>query len=89
MAQAPVEDDDSDEETKAPLQEGIDPVQWQMEKQRKKEAKEFRELLQELVYSSSHPKNEWKRKEVAILMINTFIKDVSAYLIRNPVYDQL
>ena len=54
---------------------------------RKKEAKEFKALLQELVYSSSHPKNAWKRNEVAILMISTFIKDVSAFLIRNPLYE--
>ena len=56
---------------------------------RKKEAEEFKALLMELIYVSKHPKNAWKRREVAILLLGTFIKDISAFLIRNPYYEQL
>ena len=51
--------------------------------------KEFKALLMELVYISTHQNNVWKRREGAILLIGTFIKDISAFLIRNPFYDLL
>jgi len=54
-----------------------------------REAKEFRSLISELVYVSQHANNQWKRREGAILLLGTFIKDVSAFLIRNPFYAQL
>jgi len=82
-------DSDPEEESKVPLQEGIDPEQAKEDQRRRKEAREFKALLTELVYISKHPKNTWKRREVAILLITTFIKDVSAFLIRNPFYDLL
>ena len=80
-------DDSSEEEESkdAALQEEIDPEIARM----KREAKEFKALLLELVYISKNPKNEWKRREVAILLLGMFIKDVSAFLIRNPYYEQL
>lgn len=87
------EDDDieseNEEESKVPMQEGIDVEQVREEQRRRKEAKEFRALLTELVYISKHANNAWKRREVAILLITTFIKDVSAFLIRNPLYELL
>ena len=80
-------DDSSEEEESkdqpATLQEEIDPEIARM----KREAKEFKALLLELVYISKNPKNEWKRREVAILLLGMFIKDVSAFLIRNPCYE--
>ena len=85
----PNDDEDSsdqEEESKGQaVQEEIDPEIARL----KKEAKEFKALLHELVYISKNPKNEWKRREVAILLIGMFIKDVSAFLIRNPFYEQL
>lgn len=81
--------DDDDEEVKAPMQEGVDPEELKEMQRQKREAKEFKALLQETVFMSSHKKNDWKRKEVAILLVSSFIKDISAYLIRNPVYDQM
>ena len=59
------------------------------EEKQRREAQEFRALLRELVYVSKHPNIDWKRREAAILLLGTFIKDVSAFLIRNPRYDQL
>jgi len=44
-------------------------------------------LLQELTYVSSHPKNDFKRREVAILLAGVFTEDISMYMIRNPKYD--
>ncbi len=55
----------------------------------RRETREFKALLMELVYISKHPNNVWKRREGAILLIGTFIKDISAFLIRNPFYDLL
>ena len=78
-------DSDDIEESKEPLQEDMEPEEARI----RKEAKEFKALLSELVYISKHPKNGWKRREGAILLIGTFIKDVSAFLIRNPFYDLL
>lgn len=59
------------------------------DQRRRKEAREFKNLLTELVYISKDPTNAWKRREAAILIITTFIKDISAFLIRNPYYDLL
>lgn len=78
-------DSEDIEESKEPLQEDMEPEEARM----RKEAKEFKALLSELVYISKHAKNGWKRREGAILLIGTFIKDVSAFLIRNPFYDLL
>lgn len=87
------QDEDSDqedgEESKVPLQEGIDAEKVQQIQKLRKEAKEFKALLTELVYISKEPTNAWKRREAAILIITTFIKDISAFLIRNPFYDLL
>lgn len=81
-------DGDEEEESKMPpMQEGVDPEEFKEMQRRKKEAKEFKALLQEIVFTSTNKKNEWKRKEVAILMVTSFIKDISAFLIRTPVYD--
>lgn len=41
-----------------------------------KEEAEFKALLRELAYVSKHPKNVWKRREVAILILGTFIEDI-------------
>ena len=54
-----------------------------------REAEEFKALLEELIYISTHPKNVWKRREVAILMISAFVEDVSMYMTRNPDYEML
>ena len=83
------DEDDEEEESKTPLQEGVDPEQARMEVRMRKEAREFKALLREHVYISAHPNNEWKRRELAILLIGSFIKDISAFLIRNPIYDLL
>ena len=84
---------DEAEERKGPaMQEDMDPEATQRAQEAArllKEAQEFKALLSELVFISKHPKNEWKRRESAILLLGTFIKDVSAYLIRNPKYAQL
>ena len=84
---------DEAEERKGPdMQEDMDPEATQRVQEAArllKEAQEFKALLSELVFISKHPKNEWKRKESAILLLGTFIKDVSAFLIRNPYYAQL
>ena len=69
------------------MQEGFDAEEAGKQERRKKEAREFRAILQELVYTSNHVNNKWKCQEVSILLVNTFIKDISAFLIRNPVYD--
>ena len=54
-----------------------------------KEAAEFKALLEELIYISKHPKNIWKRREVAILILGTFVEDISMFMIRNPKFDLL
>ena len=46
-------------------------------------------MLQELVYISPHKKNAWKRREVGILLIGTFVEDISMYMTRNPDYAML
>ena len=48
---------------------------------------EFQALLRELAYVSSHPNNDWKRREVAVLLACVFMEDISMFLIRNPKYD--
>ena len=58
-------------------------------KQALREAAEFKALLEELIYVSKHPKNVWKRREVAILIMGTFMEDISMYMIRNPKFDLL
>ena len=52
-----------------------------------KEEAEFKALLQELAYVSKHPKNVWKRREVAILILGTFIEDIQMYMIKHPTFD--
>ena len=54
-----------------------------------REAAEFKALLEELIYISKHPKNIWKRREVAILILGTFVEDISMFMIRNPKFDLL
>ena len=54
-----------------------------------REAAEFKALLEELIYVSKHPKNSWKRREVAILIMGTFMEDISMYMIRHPTFDLL
>ena len=56
---------------------------------RMKEAAEFKALLQELIYISPHPLNEWKKREVGILLISSFVEDISMYMTRNPDYEML
>jgi hypothetical protein len=41
------------------------------------------------VYISPHKKNAWKRREVGILLIGTFVEDISMYMTRNPDYAML
>jgi len=53
----------------------------------KKEMQDFQAMLQELTYVSSHHKNDWKRRETAILLAGVFIEDISMFMIRNPKYD--
>ena len=38
---------------------------------------------------SKHPKNVWKRREVAILILGTFIEDIQMYMIRHPDFNIL
>ena len=38
---------------------------------------------------TKHPKNIWKRREVAILIMGTFVEDISMFMIRNPKFDLL
>jgi hypothetical protein len=72
-----------DEESKdQPLDEEMDE-----ESESTREAEEFKAMLQELTYVSSHHKNEWKRRETAILLSSVFIEDISMFMIRNPKYD--
>ena len=53
------------------------------------EAAEFKAMLEELVYISKHPKNLWKRREVALLLLGTFIEDISMYMVRHPQFNLL
>ena len=53
------------------------------------ETAEFKKFLEELVYISKHPKNIWKRREVAILLIGIFVEDISMYMIRHPHFNLL
>ena len=78
---------DQEEEKKQVFEDDgdIEPEQLQ----RMREAEEFKALLEELIYISTHPKNVWKRREVAILMISAFVEDVSMYMTRNPDYEML
>ena len=46
-------------------------------------------MLEELIYISKHPKNIWKRREVAIQIMGTFVEDISMFMIRNPKFDLL
>ena len=48
---------------------------------------EFKELLEELAYVSNHPKDQWKRREIAIVISGVFMEDISMYMIRNPMFD--
>lgn len=57
--------------------------------EQRRNEQEFRAMLAELVYISKNKKNPVKRREVAILLLGTFVEDVSMYLIRNPVYEML
>lgn len=66
------------EETKS---EGSD------EEEEEKEAKEFKELLEELAYVSKHPKDQWKRTEIAFVISGVFMEDISMYMIRHPMFD--
>jgi hypothetical protein len=54
-----------------------------------RELAEFKALLSEMIYVSSHPKNKGKRYEVAILILLTFTEDISHYMTRNPDYATL
>ena len=42
-----------------------------------------------MIYISPHPKNNWKKREVGILIISSFVEDISMYMTRNPDYDML
>ena len=59
------------------------------QEQAMKDALEFKALLDELIYISKHRKNIWKRREVAILILGTFVEDISMFMIRNPKFDLL
>jgi len=57
------------------------------DQEEEKEAKEFKELLEELAYVSKHPKDQWKRREIAIVISGVFMEDISMYMIRHPMFD--
>lgn len=57
------------------------------DQEEEKEAKEFKELLEELAYVSNHPKDQWKRREIAIVISGVFMEDISMYMIRHPMFD--
>jgi len=43
--------------------------------------------FEEFTYISSNANHEWKRKDVALLLLGIFIEDIQMFCIRNPKYN--
>jgi hypothetical protein len=52
-----------------------------------REAQEFQSMLQELAYTSKHPKHPQKRREVGMLLLGQFSDDISMYSVRNSKFN--